>query len=212
MFKLFTEKPIRACIFLIIGCVFCTFGCDMFPSMDGKTQSTITGEYSTADEIEAAARAQEAELLEQAAGLEAQGVQLQLKHDALAKAYESEMGKIAGENQRWSDFKTRGLGITKTLIDSFAPVGVKPIADTFFPLISDLLLLGGLGAGVGVAANKRGQRTGAAVVADGVNQAAEADPAFREAIKSGPAGDKLTKVFQKAPAPVLKAIAQNEVV
>ena len=96
-------------------------------------------------------------------------------------------------------------------LSSVPAVTLSTPLDGLFPLVSDLFLLGGLGTGIGVAANRRGKKQGASTLAEGVQLAADQDEAFRESIKTGKAGDVLKRHFQKAPAPVKRAINENEV-
>lgn len=179
--------------------------------IDGRTDSAVTGAYSGESEIKSAARQQEAALIEEA-DAHTQGLtQIQSKLDTLYASVDAELAEIGAENLRRNSIIERGLGITSGLIDTFVPQA-KPITDGIFPLLSDLLLLGGAGAGVGAWQRRKGTKAGAATVAGGIQKAADSDPEFRAAIVSGQAGTTLTRHFQTAPPPVKRAIAENEVI
>lgn len=205
----FTRRSVFLAPILLLILIAATLaGCK---GIDGRTDSAVTGEYSGESEIKAAARQQEAALIE-TANTHQQGLaQVQSRLDSLYAAVDAELAAIGAENIKRNSIIERGLGITAGLIDTFVPQA-KPITDGIFPLFSDLLLLGGAGAGVGVWQRRRGTQAGAESVASGVQVAADADPAFKALILSGDAGTALTRHFQSAPAPVKKAIERNEVV
>ena len=174
-----------------------TVGCS---GIDGVVPSSVTGTESTGPEIEAAARIQEAAILQEASDLQAE-------LDLLGVNYEADMALVGDEEARRDRLFTNGLGITTTLLGTFAP-GATPFIEGVLPLVSDLFLLGG----AGYLARRNGQKSGAATVAANVQAAAEADSSFADAINNGAAGRTLSKLNQKAPGPVQKAIAANKVV
>lgn len=182
-------------------------GCKSF---DGRVDSSITGEYSNESEIKAQARTVEADIIVRAEAHEASLVNLQSQLDALYASVEAELAEIGAENIKRNSILQRGLGITSGLIDTFIPQA-KPITDGLFPLATDLLLLGGMGAGVGTWQRRRGVRDGAGAVAAGVKRAADKDPTFADAILSGQAGKELGNQFEYAPKPVRQAINDNRV-
>lgn len=57
----------------------------------------------------------------------------------------------------------------------------------------------------------RGRKQGAEFVTLGVQRAADTDPAFRDAIRMGTAGETLGRHFAGAPASIQKAVAKNKV-
>lgn len=179
-------------------------------AMDGRVDSAITGEYSDESAIKAEARRQETEIIQEADGHSFALSQLQSKLDGLYASVESELAEIGAENIKRNALINRGLGITSGLIDTFIPQA-KPVTDSLFPLATDLLLLGGLGGGIGVWQRRRGETAGAATVARGVKRAADADPAFADAINEGRAGRELSREFEVAPKTVIKAINANRV-
>ena len=131
--------------------------------------------------------------------------------EALYADIEADLSMVGAENVKRNTIIERGLGISAGLIDTFIPQA-KPVTDGIFPLLADLFLLGGAGGAVGVWQRRRGERKGAEVVAGAVQSASDADPTFADAIKSGAAGDSLTRTFNAAPKRIQDAVQSNAVV
>jgi hypothetical protein len=202
-----TNKQRSVLLAAIVTASAAMVGCK---AIDGRVDSVITGEYSDESAIKAEARKQETAIIDAADSHAFEVEKLQGKLEALYLDVETELAAIGAENIQRNTLINRGLGITSGLIDTFIPQA-KPITDSIFPLATDLLLLAGLGGGVGLWQRRRGETAGAATVARGVKRAADADPAFADAINEGKAGRELSREFEVAPKTVIKAINANRV-
>ena len=187
-----------------VGAVGCS-------SVDGKVQSSVTGNYSSEQEIRVEYSRQKLEINLEADELGMKQSRLVTRNTALDSGFESDIGLVASEIAKKNEWLTSGIGITKTIVDAVVP-GSEPFTSMAVNWLGDIGILGGLGFG----AVKFGRRKGASDIATNFatkfTEAAEKDPEMRKLIKEGNVGDVLKKIYQSSPKVAQNTIDRHKII